>query len=57
MGRGEVELEVPWCYFRKGGVDHDFVKECTSENKHTDERGWILRLSLYTVSAFSKPNE
>ena len=56
-GRGEEELEVPWCYFRKGGVDHDFEKECTSENKYIDERAWRLKLSLYTVSAFSFPNE
>ena len=56
-GRGEEELEVPRCYFRKGGVDHDFEKECTSENKYIDERAWRLKLSLYTVLAFSLPNE
>lgn len=27
------------------------------ENKYIDERAWRLKLSLYTVSAFSFPNE
>lgn len=53
----EEDLEGPWCYFRKGGADHDFEKECTSGKKYTDERAWRLRLSLCTVSAFSYPNE
>lgn len=48
---------MPWYYFRKGGADHDFMKECTSENKYTDERAYRLRLSLYTVSALPFSNE
>lgn len=38
QGRVEVDLTDSHCYFRKGGADRDFVKECTSENKYEDER-------------------
>lgn len=51
--RVEVDLTASHCYFRKGGADCDFVKECTSENKYEDERAGRAGLSLRPVSAFS----
>jgi hypothetical protein len=49
-GRTEVDLEVVRCYFRKGGADHDFVKECTSENKYEDERAETWAFIILSLS-------